>query len=76
MAAMVQCMSHNAGTCSDEETFDLDLQEIERKYKKLQTVYHPDRFATASEVTSVHFELSGALMHSSSSRVGRRGPAK
>ena len=48
---MPSCDGH-AGTCSDVETFDLDQQEIERKYKKLQTVYHPDKFANASEVTT------------------------
>ena len=51
-------MQGDAGTCSDEETFDLDQQDIERRYKKLQTVYHPDRFANASEVIKVHMPIS------------------
>ena len=51
-------MRGSAGTCSDDESFDLDQQEIERRYKKLQTVYHPDRFANASEVTNVHLAIS------------------
>lgn len=53
------CDGH-AGTCSDVETFDLDQQDIERKYKKLQTVYHPDRFANASEVTKASSPVSCA----------------
>lgn len=53
-------LERSAGTCSDEETFDLDQQEVERKYKKLQTVYHPDKYANASEVTSVPLQTSYA----------------
>ena len=36
--------------CSEQESFDVDEKRLEQKYKKLQTVYHPDRYANTSRV--------------------------
>ena len=36
--------------CSEQESFDVDQKRLEQKYKKLQTVYHPDRYANTSRV--------------------------
>ncbi|CAK0782720.1 hypothetical protein CVIRNUC_005915 [Coccomyxa viridis] len=32
----------------EQESFDVDQKRLEQKYKKLQTVYHPDRYANTS----------------------------
>lgn len=32
------------------ETFDLDTEEISSKYKKLQMIFHPDRYINKSKV--------------------------
>lgn len=53
-------------THSENETFDLDPQQIERNYKKLQTVFHPDKFANASQVSSHAHQYPLQALHEQS----------
>ena len=36
--------------CSEHESFDVDQKRLEQNYKRLQTVYHPDKYANTSRV--------------------------
>lgn len=38
-----------------EPGFELDVADLERKYKKMQMRLHPDRFATKDQRVSCHF---------------------
>lgn len=40
--------------CSAQPQFDIDLGDLEKRYKRLQVRLHPDRFATMSHEEKTH----------------------
>ena len=54
-AAQVMTVTCKGMACSEQESFDVDQKRLERQYKQLQSVYHPDKKANASQVhTTLH----------------------
>lgn len=47
----------------EEGAFDLDVAELERRYKALQLRLHPDRFGTASPLEREHAAQQAAAVN-------------
>jgi curved DNA-binding protein CbpA len=51
-----------------DATFDVDAAALDRSYKDLQRLLHPDKFTARPEVTATGFELSYAATNARSPR--------
>jgi molecular chaperone HscB len=49
--------------CRDQPQFELDLRDLERRYKALQIRLHPDKFATASSLEQEYAQQQAAAIN-------------